>query len=515
MNKAELVEMKEERLANAAVTAFIGSLLVGQSWEWWESSSATAELLTIPVPDYSELVILALIYGFFGMSVFLAASSMIAPLQRWGLSAARSASPVMLPIVSASFVLSWLSSSLEFPHDQWWSAVLFIGGFLMFIFIGFRSLLTSCIRFLSRLVERVTVSEQRYDTESRSSSAGEARGTPNRTSLSERLRGLRSRCHIPESRGFWIIVSMIVASIGVVPVVVLWDSLAEFESASATIRNVGLVIAGLIALPLAVWRALVADRQASAAQQQASSALNSMLNDRYQRGADMLGSEAISVRTGGIYTLRNLSEKYPNAYHLQVMRVFCAFVRHPTKDESIEFGTDSEEKREQKTLRADVQDIMQAIGSRSLASISLERKEKFILYLRGADMSHLQIRAARLSGAWLTKADLSGSVMPYADLSGARLRQVDLSRVQLRHADLSGAKFWGANLSDAILYNANLSGADLCGVEADSPLYKEPAHGLTQAQIDEAWADSGNPPKLHGVLDAETGKQLIWRGGAK
>ena len=326
--------------------------------------------------------------------------------------------------------------------------------------------------------------------------------------LFERVRNVLSRYRMPESRGFWVTASTIVAFIEVLLVVTLWDWLSENESASATIRNVGLVIAGLVALPLAIWRALVADRQASAAQR-------SMLNERYQRGAEMLGSEVLSVRTGGIYTLQRLSEKYTTSYHVQVMRLFCAFVRHPTKDTGIEFHTESDEEQDEQTLRADVQDIMQAIGSRNLACISLERGEDFKLYLRGADMGHLQVRAARLSGGWLTKANLSGAVLPHADLSSARLRQANLSAAQFRHADLSDAKFWGADLSRAILYDANLSGADLCGVDANSPVYKEPVHGLTQAQLDEAWADSDNPPKLDGVLDAETGEQLIWRGSAR
>ena len=49
---------------------------------------------------------------------------------------------------------------------------------------------------------------------------------------------------------------------------VFWDCLETFwswltngESGSTTIRNLGLVLAGLIALPLAIWRSKVAERQ--------------------------------------------------------------------------------------------------------------------------------------------------------------------------------------------------------------------------------------------------------------
>ena len=51
---------------------------------------------------------------------------------------------------------------------------------------------------------------------------------------------------------------------------------------------------------LAVWRSIVAERQADTAQQ-------SLLNERYQKGAEMLGNEVLSVRMGGIYALGRLA----------------------------------------------------------------------------------------------------------------------------------------------------------------------------------------------------------------
>ena len=195
----------------------------------------------------------------------------------------------------------------------------------MFLFIGFRRTLTSLLKFLRRGIWLVTGHKPVANAEPDGPSDGESNRPP------ERMRSLRSRFRMPESRGFWVTASTAVVVIEVILVVVLWDWLTDNESGSATIRNIGLVIAGSVALPLAIWRALVADRQASAAQQQAGSAQRSMLNERYQRGAEMLGSEVLSVRMGGIYTLQRLSEKYRNSYHVQVMRLFCAFVRNPTK----------------------------------------------------------------------------------------------------------------------------------------------------------------------------------------
>ena len=59
-----------------------------------------------------------------------------------------------------------------------------------------------------------------------------------------------------------------------------------------------------VGLPLAIWRTKTADRQADTAQQ-------SLLNERYQKGAEMLGNSALAVRMGGIYALQRLAEDHP------------------------------------------------------------------------------------------------------------------------------------------------------------------------------------------------------------
>ena len=250
-----------------------------------------------------------------------------------------------------------------------------------------------------------------------------------------------------------------------------WEDINDGkDSLSTIIRNLALVIGGAIAILLAVWRSMVAERQAAAAQDQAETAQHSFLNERYQRGAEMLGSKVLSVRLGGIYALGRLAEEYPEQYHIQIVELFCAFVRFPTKDKNMRSNPERYGDQDDRTLRADVQDVMKAIGSRSPAGISLELSRKdFKLYLRDANISDLQVPNSDLSGAWLTNANLSGAVLPYADLSGARLRHASLFGVKLRHANLSGAKFWDADLSKAILQDANLSGADLCGADARSP----------------------------------------------
>ena len=64
MNETELKEMKEDRLANFAAAALLGSLLMGQALGMWEGSQGTMKLLMFTVPDYSELVIFIIMSSF-------------------------------------------------------------------------------------------------------------------------------------------------------------------------------------------------------------------------------------------------------------------------------------------------------------------------------------------------------------------------------------------------------------------------------------------------------------------
>ena len=309
---------------------------------------------------------------------------------------------------------------------------------------------------------------------------------------------------------------------------VFWEWLSGDESGSTTVRNIGLVIGGVIAVLLAVWRGLVAEQ--------------SLLNERYQKGAEMLGSDVLSVRLGGIYALQRLAYEHPEQYHVQIMRLFCAFARNPPAREEGEHRKEPEGKLPPKfpALREDVQAVMDAITARRREHVKLEREAEFRFDLHGADLSHAQVSGLNLSGADLTQTDFSQANLSKANLSGAELThaklhcadvaKADLSKAWVAGADLSGAALCGAvlcdvnfyladleatllcdaNLSGANLYSTVLTDADLNGMDGGAE--HEPTSGIIQSQLDEARADEDNPPNLDGAVDAETGAQLVWRG---
>ena len=361
--------------------------------------------------------------------------------------------------------------------------------------------------------------------------------------------GVRRRCaerfanvflRLYQSNATWIVAWVMFVLIGTaVFSIVCWRWLNDGESGSTTIRNLGLVVAAIIALPLAIWRSIVAERQAATAQRQSETAQRGLLNERYQKGAEMLGSKVLAVRLGGIYALERLAREHPEDYHLQIMSLLCAFVRHPDGDyveavgptsggpltPTAEFnsGWDKEGNDRPLRVREDVHAVMTAVRERSETQIEIEKEGEYRLNLFGANLNDADLFCAFLYGAKLMEAklrlaNLIGAKMEGAYLMDAKLIDAKMEGVELNRANLEDAFLIGANLMDAKLKRAHLVGAKLKGANLDGANLTgadmRGCKGLTQEQIDQAVALPDNPPDLSGTVDAKTGKPLVWRGAS-
>ena len=360
----------------------------------------------------------------------------------------------------------------------------------------------------------------------------------------------------------FVVAGLVVVVAGAAIAAIFWSWLGRPHSAtttnSDTLRNLGFLIGGMLAILFGVWRALVAGRQASASQGQTEIGQQSLLNERYQRGAEMLGSEVLAVRLGGVYALQRLAAEHPDDYHLQIMRLLCAFVRTPTKDADLDRPVYFEDEERPPRIRDDAQAALSAIGERSLDRVRLEIEGGFTLDLRGANlvggflreclldwadltdanMTNAHLEGASLAGAHLLRANLRG-----AGMSGANLQRSDLRMANMSEAVAHGTNFTGSNLDGTICYNANvenaclsfstLKGADLRSVKIagadvsgtmfgkggrrteddDYGIYARDAYtSLTQMQLDQATAAHDCPPEIeHGTTDAATGNQLVWQ----
>ena len=259
-------------------------------------------------------------------------------------------------------------------------------------------------------------------------------------------------------RLWFIVVVVILLVVGGVLSCVFWDWLRSGtgtpESNSATIRNVSLLIGAAIALVFAVWRSWVAERQAATAQHQTETADRGLLNDRYQKAADMLGSGVITARLGGIYALQGLAEQHPELYHVQTLRLLCAFLRNPPVDgEGGNGQTDSTEK----DLREDLQIAVWAISTCHAKHSSFEDADEYLLDLGRVDFRYAYLSGANLSSAILTHANLSSSHLMRANLNSARLDLANLCGANLSGATMVAAKMWYTKAAGADLRQANLS----------------------------------------------------------
>lgn len=156
----------------------------------------------------------------------------------------------------------------------------------------------------------------------------------------------------------------------------LWDTLNEGESVSATLRNLSLVSGAFIAIVLSLWRSTIANRQAVAAHkqveiglQQAATAQEGLLCDRFQRAAEMLGHDVVAVRIGGVQALSELAVQNMDRYYITVANLLTAFTMCPP-----DAGSSSD------TDWSDVQVATDAIGMlRELREGRIEVSEVFDL----------------------------------------------------------------------------------------------------------------------------------------
>ena len=139
----------------------------------------------------------------------------------------------------------------------------------------------------------------------------------------------------------WVCVGLIGVVGLILSVVIYWEWFAThpcgMESRSTTLRNLVLGFGGIIAIGLAAWRGIVADRQAKASRDQAETSRATLLHDRYQRGAEMLGHQLPSVRWSGILSLQHLAQDEWEEYCIPVITLLAIFVSSPhTPDMTVE-----------------------------------------------------------------------------------------------------------------------------------------------------------------------------------
>ena len=119
-------------------------------------------------------------------------------------------------------------------------------------------------------------------------------------------------------RTFILVISVVFVTV-VASVVLAWSYWDQLKSdTGTTIRNLGLVIGGFIAVVLALWRSRIAERQIEVAETRS-------LDEQFQRAAEMLGHEQIAVRLGGIASLRYLAFTHFDRYGRRIYGILQSY----------------------------------------------------------------------------------------------------------------------------------------------------------------------------------------------
>ena len=266
------------------------------------------------------------------------------------------------------------------------------------------------------------------------------------------------------------------------------------------------MIGALLALPLAIWRGWVAERQVKATHASVMTAQQSLSNQRLQSASQMPGHRLNAVRLGAINSIASLAQEFPDDHYQAAMSMFAAFIRRPPSN--VDGGANprlsSGATPGPKKVREDLDAALRHIGNRTEENIQFESEQKYRLDLSVASLGNIDAAGfnfrniifddARFLSANLAKADFRGSSLIRCNFASAKLAAANLARANVSQANLSGR-------------NLDKAGIVAAKIQKDG-LYKS---GLTQKQLDEACADLGCEPELDDSYCEDSGGQLIWR----
>jgi hypothetical protein len=176
------------------------------------------------------------------------------------------------------------------------------------------------------------------------------------------------------------------------------------------------------------------------------------LTERFSKAVELLGSDKLDIRLGGIYALERIAHDSLK-YHWTVMEVLTAFVREQSRKEYRDYIPSLSESSssidiDDLTLREDIQAALTVIGRREWSTVERPHQE---LNLMQAFLGKVFLFDADLRNANLFKTNLQQSTLFRTDL-----RKAILADAILIGADLNYAKLNGTNLQFALLHRADL-----------------------------------------------------------
>ena len=242
----------------------------------------------------------------------------------------------------------------------------------------------------------------------------------------------------------------------------------------------------------------IADRQAKASEDQSDTAKQTRLDERYQRGVEMLNNDSEVVCLSGIHVLSSLSKSNPEEFHCKVLDVFCALLIHLTKNlntNKIFFQPAKNTNR-----------ITDFIKNRTEIQCKIEKDNNYILNIEESKLPASNLQNANFNNALIRKVNFQKSNLQNANFNNAQGSIVTEEEVLglLYENDIEekfreegkkicediGVNFQDANLIGANFCKSNLYGATFEGADLESAIFEEAT--LTHVNFSEARCNKAN-----------------------
>src|SRR5262249_42040703 len=179
------------------------------------------------------------------------------------------------------------------------------------------------------------------------------------------------------------------------------------------------------------------------------------LTERFSKAVELLGSDKLDIRLGGIYALERIARDSLKD-HWTVMEVLTAFVREQSRAEREKLKRETENIQKPENSNSDKSEIIRLREDIQAALTVIDRR-KWI----EEERPHQRIN---LNNSFLKRANLSGANLRGAVLSRTNLTEASLVSTDLTEASLGDVKLNNAYLKGTKLIKADLTGADLSNV---------------------------------------------------
>lgn len=238
----------------------------------------------------------------------------------------------------------------------------------------------------------------------------------------------------------------------------LWQAmLAERIGPSEWIKSYGVAIAGVVALSIAIWRAFVADRNSRTAESAHQREIERMDFDRFQRGAESLGSEKLTVRVGAIVALADLAKSPDQKWRSEIYLLLFAFLRQ--RSSALKANSRKAQERQLKLSSEDLAHATRALLEPPLRDLK-KRIDFSNLYFAGAPLQNTRFRNVNLNQSNFAGASLQGASFENVSFIAAVFSHANISKTKWTKTNAAGATFGDfSNFSDAEFRHVHLVGA--------------------------------------------------------